>query len=310
MPKRKSVSAKAKASAKLEATARVSYNKKVIEVIPPDVTRNKANKWLDMFSPITEWMGLRGDRLRFQRLSLRIQQEEVLERIALEVRRNLGDRSDFISVPPKFFIPLLENASLESPDSPLISWWANLLSNRALSTVPRPYFVSLMSMVGAEEAELLESMWSPERYRADVYWRDKFVQNELFETWREYFCDPSNGQVLEVQKWAAENHFHALINLYSRDLTELGTRTNPHPDHQWSALVPLGWPLDAFRVCLALSLVTRRSFEKDMSREKGAKYRRVIVDYLDYTNLGQDFMNATRPPSETTVRRRSLSDPL
>jgi hypothetical protein len=57
------------ATAKVEATARASYQHKktVTEIIPPDVTRAKADAWLTLILPITEWAGLRGDQLRHKR---------------------------------------------------------------------------------------------------------------------------------------------------------------------------------------------------------------------------------------------------
>jgi hypothetical protein len=74
------------AAVKAEATAKLAIERKKLttEVIPPDVTRAKACAWLTLFSPLTEWAGLSGDRLRHRREMLRIQNEEVLAEIVKE----------------------------------------------------------------------------------------------------------------------------------------------------------------------------------------------------------------------------------
>jgi hypothetical protein len=78
----------AKATARLEAVAKATYhrNRTTTEIVPPDVSRAKAGAWLTLLSPITEWVGLKGDALNFQRRLLRIQQEET---------RYCGSRSRF-----------------------------------------------------------------------------------------------------------------------------------------------------------------------------------------------------------------------
>src|ERR1043165_586819 len=116
----------AKASAKVEAVARATYQRKrtTTEIIPADVTRAKAGRWLDLISPITEWAGLRGDALRFQRDQLRIRQEAALEKLADTVRGMMQGQMVLHPLPPKILVPALEAVSLEDPMSPLIHWWA------------------------------------------------------------------------------------------------------------------------------------------------------------------------------------------
>src|SRR5262249_23731203 len=107
-----------KATAKIEAVARATatyqHKKTVTEVIPPDVSRAKAHRWLDLISPITEWAGLRGDALRFQRDQLRIRQEASLERLAASIRDRMQGQHVLHPLPPKILVPALEGASLES----------------------------------------------------------------------------------------------------------------------------------------------------------------------------------------------------
>jgi hypothetical protein len=84
---------KAEATAKAELVARATYQRKhsTTEVIPPDVTRAKAIRWLDLISPITEWAGLKGDALRHQRQQLRIQQDIALEQLAETVHAKMAN---------------------------------------------------------------------------------------------------------------------------------------------------------------------------------------------------------------------------
>ena len=152
---------KAEATAKAEVVAKATYQRKhsITEVVPPDVTRAKAGAWLDVISPITEWAGLKGDALRYRRQQLRIQQEAALDRLAKNVKEMMGSRRVTTPLPPKILVPALESASLEDPESPLISWWANLLVSGATGTVIRPYLVNLMTAIGSEEAECLSKIW-------------------------------------------------------------------------------------------------------------------------------------------------------
>lgn len=162
------IKAEAKAVAKIEASAKVSFQRKktISEIIPLDVTRAKAGAWLDAISPITEWAGLKGDALRYRRLQLRIQQETALDRLGELIKKKMKDQNVEFPLPPKILVPALEAASLEEPTSPLIEWWANLFVAGATGSNVRPYHVDLMKIIGIEEAACLEKVWSkfqPER---------------------------------------------------------------------------------------------------------------------------------------------------
>jgi hypothetical protein len=52
------VGVRAEAITKAELVAKATYQRKhsTTEVVPPDVTRAKAGAWLDLISPITEWV--------------------------------------------------------------------------------------------------------------------------------------------------------------------------------------------------------------------------------------------------------------
>src|ERR1700730_14555865 len=126
MVRKKKSKANATATAKIEAVAKASYVRKrtTTEVIPPDVTRAKSSAWLDLISPITEWAGLKGDALRFQRTQLRLQREDVLAEIVSRARGKIENIEQINKpIPNKFLVPFLEQASLENPASSLIDMW-------------------------------------------------------------------------------------------------------------------------------------------------------------------------------------------
>jgi hypothetical protein len=163
MAKKKSAkrTAEIRATAKVEAIAKATFQHKktITEVVPVDVTRAKASRWLDLLSPITEWAGLRGDVLRYRRQQVRIQQESALDELADSVRRKLGAQAVLHPVPVKVLVPVLEAASLEDAESPLVEWWAELLVTAATAGPIRPFIVDLMGKIGVEEAKLLEELW-------------------------------------------------------------------------------------------------------------------------------------------------------
>jgi hypothetical protein len=149
-----------KAEAKLEASAKASFQRKknITEVIPPDVTRAKAGAWLTLISPFTEWAGLRGDQIRHKRDLLRIQQETALTEIARLARQGLQQEGAVTTpVPNKFLIPFLERASLEEGDSSLCQRWADLLISAATTYDPGMVrFSAVLSEIGPGEVALLD----------------------------------------------------------------------------------------------------------------------------------------------------------
>lgn len=151
-------SIKAEATAKAEVVAKATYQRKhsTTEVIPPDVTRAKAGAWLDLISPITEWAGFKGDRLRSKRELFRIQQEETLILVADAVRSRIEGKK-IKPVPRKILIPALEKASLEDrADDRMIQRWAELLASASQDIAVQPRFVGILGELAGSQAECLE----------------------------------------------------------------------------------------------------------------------------------------------------------
>jgi hypothetical protein len=153
---------KAEATAKAVLVAKATYQRKRIssEIIPADVTRAKAGAWLDLISPLTEWAGLRGDQIRHKREMLRVQREEVIEKIGRRVSLRLSKHpSPTQSIPTKFIVPFLEKASLEDLNSELIETWCNLLTSAATNFNHHMVrFCSILSEIGPAEVKFMSRL--------------------------------------------------------------------------------------------------------------------------------------------------------
>lgn len=190
---------------KIEAKVGASYQRtrNTTEVIPADVTRARSGAWLDLISPMTEWAGLRGDELRHKRKLLRIQQEEVLAKIAEKTKEQLGGRPQLNNpIPVKFLVPFLEKASLEDFDSPLVDLWANLLASAATEYDSyHIHFVNVISQITAQQAEAFEYLvgttdakeLSESMGVIDTHFTSSYVIQEEIKELYTYYCD-DNGR--------------------------------------------------------------------------------------------------------------------
>jgi hypothetical protein len=182
MVKRKAPSSvKAEATAKAEVVAKATYQSILRRrSFPPDVTRVKAGAWLDLISPITEWVDLKGDALNFQRRLLRVQQEETLLRVAQSVQAKMAEATISQPVPRKILVPALEKASLEEPnDSAMIDRWASLLASAAQTVRVQPRFVGILEEMTGQQAECLERL-AFNRYK-DFYFPSTIFGDSFLE---------------------------------------------------------------------------------------------------------------------------------
>jgi hypothetical protein len=186
---------KLSAEAKVSATAKYSRVKKIKEVVPEDVTRAKASAWLTLISPITEWAGLKGDRLRHKRELLRVQQEETLYQIVLRARQRIEAESlQTKPVPTKFLVPFLEKASLEQPNDVLVELWANLLVSAGTNYNPHYiHFANIISQLSAQQAQLFQQLIGHDgAYSVQLamdslqieFIQNGFMQEYLQEAWK------------------------------------------------------------------------------------------------------------------------------
>jgi hypothetical protein len=292
---RNKVTAKVGATAKAHAIVKATYQRKrtITEIIPEDVTRAKAGRWLDLISPITEWAGLKGDALRFKRSQLRVQQEAALERLADSVRDKMKGHPVIYPLPPKILVPALEAASLEAPDSPLIDWWAHLLVSGAVRAPLRPFLIDLMSKIGIEEAIFLETMWNkfsdvglnlydPQLVVAIHQGMVSNMVNQFF-TENAQYADDAFDQAMDER---AQGYG---IGLTSQTIINDGgynifVKTSEN-------IRESGVPI---RVCRALSILDVHEWEAWLHGPRPPNVASMAIEILAFTVLGIEFMRATR----------------
>jgi hypothetical protein len=163
-----------KVSASVLGVGKATYERKKSEAVTDLVQQEKASRWLDLISPITEWAGLKGDALKFKRGLLRIQQEETLLRVAESVREKLANAQITQVVPRKILVPALEKASLEeATDDVMIDRWASLLASAALDIKVQPRFVGILEELAGPQAQCLErvafNQYSNFNYPATIF---------------------------------------------------------------------------------------------------------------------------------------------
>jgi hypothetical protein len=217
------IKAEAKAVAKVEASVKASYQRKktITEVIPEDVTRAKASAWLTLISPITQWAGLKGDALEFQRKLLRIQQEETLLRVAQSVRNKLVDVSISKPVARKILVPALEKASLEEADDEvMVDRWASLLASAAQDVKVQPRFVGILEELAGAQAVCLEKVafnrWEEFNYPSAIFedssmlFADHYAQKELGPSLARFMSKEGSGDKKTIN--SEEDFLQALEN--------------------------------------------------------------------------------------------------
>lgn len=151
-------------SAKVEAIAKATYARmttwNINETIPEDVTRAQASAWLDAISPVTEWLGMRGDILRDKREQLAIQRHRTMTEIAERFVQARPSDAPLDELPPKFLVPFIEQASLEDADSPLVGLWSNLLVSAAEQYDPSHlHFMKIISSLSPSQAKVFSTMF-------------------------------------------------------------------------------------------------------------------------------------------------------
>lgn len=299
MGTKRRIRAEAKANAKIEASAKASFQRKKIitEVVPPDVSRAKAGAWLSLISPITEWAGLRGDALRYKRGQLRIQQEAALDALAGAVREKIKGKQILHPLPPKVFVPALEGASLEASDSPFIDWWAELLTKAAINGEIRPFLVDLMTKIGNQEASFLEEFWKT--------FSESLAQEKLpplvigIAPYVKGYIEGGVDRILDAnQSDKAEELYNRLIVLGNElrdkgDKLGFGVNIAVRQEHRrefiTSAMFAHGATLD---VCRSLNLIETHSEVIVGFRSHALSFE---ITILHFSELGIEFMKACRP---------------
>lgn len=133
------------ASAKLEVKTEV----------PSHASGRFVHAVLDAVSPLSEWLGLQGDKVRIHR---HVAVQKLLRKAEEELAE---DQRPIHPVPTKTAVRLIEHASLEDPDDDqMISLWAKLLASSATTDRVSPRFISLLSEMNARQADLLTAIYN------------------------------------------------------------------------------------------------------------------------------------------------------
>lgn len=140
-----------KSSFKVDVGAKLEIKTEV----PSDASGRLVSAVTDAISPITEYLGLMGDRIRIHRRIVVNRLIKRAEEIVAEENRVI------VPLPTKIAVPLLEHASQEEPDDALmIDLWAQLLASAAeKADHVSPRFVSLLSELNARQATLLRGIY-------------------------------------------------------------------------------------------------------------------------------------------------------
>jgi hypothetical protein len=134
----------------------VSVKVNVSTEIPPDSSARTLDALTDIIRPITEGLGLLGDKIQLQR-----------QKTLLEIAKRTKKRIAFINkpihpIPPKFFLPLLEKASLEDvTNNTLVDMWVNLIATASTEDVEMlGQYVNILSNIVPKQVAILESMFA------------------------------------------------------------------------------------------------------------------------------------------------------
>jgi len=137
-----------KSSINLEASAKLEIKTEV----PADASGRLIHAALDTVSPLTEWLGSIGDRLRIHRKVVVARTIRRAEELIAQENRQIEP------VPMKIAVPLLEHASQEEADDAyMIERWASLLASSTKSPTVPPYYVTLLGNINGSQARLFES---------------------------------------------------------------------------------------------------------------------------------------------------------
>jgi hypothetical protein len=133
----------------IEASAKLTVSTE----IPAQASGRIVNAIADVVSPLTEWLGLMGDKIRIHRMKV---VSDVIRRADEYIA--LG-KAEPHPIPIKVAVPLLERASQEEVDDDfMIDMWAKLLASTATTSNVSPRFVGIIGELNSRQARLLVSL--------------------------------------------------------------------------------------------------------------------------------------------------------
>lgn len=305
----------AKAIARAEVIAKATYQRKhsTTAVVPPDVTRAKAGAWLDLISPITEWAGLKGDALNFQRQLLRIQQEETLLRVAEKVQEKLAGESISHPVSRKILIPALEKASLEDADDDvMIDRWANLLASAAQDVKVQPRFVGILEEIAGPQARCLERIafnrYTEFNFPASIF-ADSFLEFAEYNV-RDNFT--REIQKIFTDEKQIDDVFAYIQSTFSKPGVILGlSMINDFEGGLWTGYDSVGatgiQDDSDLSILESLGLIRYVALKVDVSLKRHKRKFEVLIYYHHLTNLGVEFCEVCSKPRVSELEAISVA---
>ena len=301
------------ATAKAEISAKASYQRNrthtISETIPEDVTRSKASAWLDVISPAREWLGMKGDIIHHRREQLRAQQAAILSEIERRAAAALPPGATINAVPSKFVVPLLEQAGLEEPGSPLIELWANLLASAATSYDGQYlHFSRLIAGLSPEQALLFKEGFTTD----SLHGLERCVDN--IEGWliQPRFIKAFAGEVERARPQTDDDFCAVVIDYFDTPVVEM-VHVAAEGDDYFDVNFPYRMAQDAdevdYDILSALGLIQKVSTPfVDFSNEDTTWS--MTATYYHLTRLGLAFARACKmapegePPSIPPAKDR------
>jgi hypothetical protein len=122
--------------------------------VPPASSGRTLDALTDLIRPISESLGFLGDKIQLGR------QKTLLEIAKLAKERIDASGKPTHPIPTKFFLPLLEKASLEDvTDDTLINMWANLMATAATEHVQMlGQYTNILSNIVSKQVHILYKM--------------------------------------------------------------------------------------------------------------------------------------------------------
>ena len=303
MARKKGQKVTANAIARVEAVARATYQRKktTTEIIPADVSRAKAGAWLTLLSPITEWAGLKGDALNFQRRLLRIQQEETLLRVARSVREKLAAATVTRPVPRKILVPALEKASLEdAADDTMIEQWANLLASAAQDVKVQPRFVGILEEIAGSQAKCLERI-AFNRYMDFHFPAAEFEESSLNFAEYNILEDYENAMRETLGEGEINKAFDKIVRTFNSPGALLSVAFVDCPDQEsseaYDTVAETGVRDDAnLSILESLGLIRYVVIRFSISQKRGDGLYQLSTHYHHLTQLGVEFCEVCSKP--------------
>ena len=135
----------------IDIGVKAALEARVSTEIPKEASGRFIDAITDVFRPVSEYLGLKGDKIRLERAKVAIEIAELAQSRIQTEGKAIG------SPPNKFLLPFFEKASLENADqAELMERWADLLATATESYSPGLIrFTNVLAEIGPKEINFL-----------------------------------------------------------------------------------------------------------------------------------------------------------